>query len=123
MIEGTGPDAELFHVVAHGGHLLRVGTGGFLEIGDDLLDGAERNEVAKGFLAGDDPNGLTVIFSNVIGEQLLRLEARGEEMNIVENGVSNVGLREDGGELRLPDTLGEPGTGGALAEVMLDIIG
>jgi hypothetical protein len=44
-------------------------------------------------------------------------------MDVVENGVANVGFGEDGGELRLPHALGEPGAGGALAEVVLEIVG
>ena len=39
MVEGTGPDPELFHVIAHGGHMVRVRRCGFLQIVDDLLDG------------------------------------------------------------------------------------
>ncbi len=122
MLECAGPDVEFLHIVAHGGHVVGVGAGGFLEIGNDLLDGAKRNQVAKNFLTGDKTNRLTLIFCDVIDKKLVRLETGGEKVDIVEDSVLDIGFGKDGSELWLPDTLREPGTGGALAEMMLDIV-
>src|SRR5258708_401574 len=83
MGEGARPDAKLFHVVAHGRNLAGVRAGGFLEIGDDLLNRAKRNEVAKNFLARDEGNGLAVIFRDVVGEELVGLKAGRGKMNVV----------------------------------------
>src|SRR6266849_993984 len=88
VVKGAGPDAEFLHVVAHGGHLIRMSAGGLAEISNDLLDGAEGNEITQSFLAGEDANGLAVIFGDVVGEQLVRLEAGGEEVDVVENGIA-----------------------------------
>src|SRR5260370_9729073 len=55
--KGAGPDAEFLHVVAHGGHLIRMSAGGVAEISNDLLDGAEGNERAKNVLAGAGASG------------------------------------------------------------------
>ena len=74
-------------------------------------------------MAGEKANGLAVIFGDIVGEKFVGLEAGGEEVNIVENGVADVGFGENGGELRLPHTLGEPGTGGSLSEIVLEIVG
>jgi len=38
----SGPDAKLFHVVAHGSDAVRVDTGGIAQIGDDVLDFAKK---------------------------------------------------------------------------------
>src|SRR5579863_400257 len=123
MVEGAGPDAEFLHIVAHGGHLAGVGAGSVAKIGDDLLDGAEGNEIAEKLLAGENANGLAMVFGDVVGEQFFGLEAGGEKMDVVENGVADVGFGEDRGELRFPHALGEPSAGGALAEVLLEIVG
>src|ERR1700730_18799203 len=105
MVEGTGPDTEFLHIVAHGSHLVWVRAGGFLEISDDLLDGAERNEVAKNLLARNEANGLAMIFRDVVGKQLVGLEARGEKVDVVENRVAYVGFGENGSEVRLPEAV------------------
>src|ERR1700738_2150567 len=123
MVERAGPDPEFLHVVTHGSHLAGVSAGGFLEICYDLLDAAERNEVAKNFLTGNQANGLPVIFGDVVGKQFVGLEASREEVNVVENGVTDVGFRENGSELRLPNALGKPPSRGTLAKMVLDIVG
>jgi len=122
MLECAGPNPKFLHVVAHGGHVVRMSGGGFLEIGDDLFDGAKRNQVAKNLLAGDKANRLTLILGDVIRKKFIGLETGGEEVDVVKDRVLNIGFREDGSELRLPDTLREPRTGGTLAEMVLDIV-
>src|ERR1700737_2402728 len=123
MVEGAGPDTEFLHVVAHGSHLVGVRAGGFLEISDDLVDGAERNEVAKNLLSRNEANSLAVIFRDVVGKQLVGLEACGEKVDIVENRGAYVGFGETGRQLRLPDALGKPCAGGTLAEMVFEIVG
>jgi len=63
-----------------------------------------------------------LILGDVIRKKFIGLETGGEEVDVVKDRVLNIGLREDGSELRLPDTLGEPRTGGTLAEMVLDIV-
>src|SRR6267154_1138801 len=122
MFECAGPDAKFLHVVAHGGHVVRMSGGGFLEIGDDLFDGAKRNQVAKNFLTGNETNRLTLILGDVIRKKFIGLETGGEEVDVVKDRVLNIGFREDGSELRFPDALRKPGSGRTLAEMVLDIV-
>ena len=44
-------------------------------------------------------------------------------MDIIQDRVAGAGFRQNGGKLRLPDTLGQPRTGGAFAEVFFDVVG
>src|ERR1700757_1085887 len=123
MIERARPDAEFLHVVAHGRHLFGMGRGGFLEISNDLLDGSERNQVAKNFLPGNQANSLSMIFRDVVGKKLVGLESRGKKMNVIQNGVVDITFSQNRGELRLPNALRQPRSRGALAEMVLNIIG
>ena len=90
----AGPDTELFHVIAHGGHAAGVFAGGIAEIGNDVFDFAEGNEITKGFLPGIKPDGLATVFRNVGAEKFFRLEAGGEEMHIVDKGIGYIGVGE-----------------------------
>src|ERR1700676_827279 len=123
MVECPGPHAKLLHVVAHGSHLVGVGVRGLLQIVDHLLDSSERNQIPKNFLAGDQPNGLPMVFRDVVRKKLLWLESGRQKVDIVENGVANIGFREDGSELRLPNALRKPSPGGTLAKMVLQIVG
>src|SRR5260370_14208288 len=108
MVKGAGPDTEFLHVVAHGSHLARVRAGGFLEIRDDLLDGAEWNQVTKNFLAGDEANGLPMILGDIVGKQFVRLEHGAKKVNVVETDVADVRFRKNTRESRLPDMIRTP---------------
>ena len=44
-------------------------------------------------------------------------------MNVVKNGIADVGFGENGSKLRFPDTLGEPSASGTLAKMVLEIVG
>src|SRR5438034_1917882 len=65
------PDAEFFHVIAHGGHATRVDGGGIAQIGDDVFDLAEGNEIAESFLPRVKPHGLATVFGNVGAKEFL----------------------------------------------------
>ncbi len=123
VVVGSGPDAELFHVIAHGGHAAGVDAGGIAQISDDVSDFAERNEIAQSFLPGVKPHGSAAVFGNVGAKEFFRFEARGEEMDVIDERVSDVGGGESGGKLRFPDALGKPGAGGKPAEMFLEING
>ena len=57
---------------------------------------------------GKSATRLPVALGPERGVQLLGGEAGDEEVAVVHQGVSHAGVREVGGELGLPDTLGEP---------------
>src|SRR5260370_16464883 len=61
----SGPDTELFHVVAHGRHAPRVQVGSIAQISDDVFDFAKWNEIAQSFLPGVKPPGFATLFGNV----------------------------------------------------------
>ena len=88
VFKGARPSAEFFHIVAHCGDAIGMGGGGFLQMDHNLVDSVPRNEVAQRFLARDDTNRLAFIFGDVVAEQFLLLEARGEEMDVIEDGVA-----------------------------------
>src|SRR2546427_13023666 len=119
----SGPDAEFFHVVAHGSDAAWVETGSIAQISDDACDFAKGNEIAQSFLAGLKPHGLALVFGDVGAKEFLRFETRGEEVHVVYEGVGNVRGGKRGGKLGLPDALGEPRAGRNPAEVFLQIGG
>jgi hypothetical protein len=121
VVVRSGPDAELFHIIAHGGHAAGVEAGGIAQISDDVFDFAERNEIAKSFLPSVEPHGFATVFGNIGAKEFFRLEARGEEMDVIDERVSDVRGGESGGKLRFPDALGEPSAGRKPAEVFLEI--
>src|SRR5271165_164110 len=53
----------------------------------------------------------------------MRLEARGMEMDIVEERVAYAGIVQDAGKLRFPNALGKPRALWALAKMVLDVVG
>ena len=105
----AGPNAEFFHVVAHGGHAAGVNAGGIAQIGEDVFDFAERNEVAQGLLAGVEPHTFAPVFGDVSAKQFFGLEPGGEKVHVVHERVGDFSLGKNAGKLRLPDPLGEPG--------------
>ena len=54
--------------------------------------------------------------------QLVVAEPADEEMAVVHERVGDAGRREVGGELRLPDALGEPQSGRIRAEALLQVV-
>ena len=119
----AGPDAEFFHVVAHRGDATGMEICGVPQIRDDLFDFAEGDEVAQRLVARIEPHGLAAIFGDVVSEKLLRLEAGGEEVDVIHKRVGDVCGGECGWKLGFPDTFGEPSAGGKLAEMSFEIGG
>ena len=54
----------------------------------------------------NDADRLAFVLGDIVTEKFVLLETCGEEVNVVENGVLDVGLCEHGGELRLPNPFG-----------------
>ena len=123
MFVRTGPDAEFFHVVAHRRDSTGMEVCGVTQVRDDLLDLAERDEIAERFVSGKEADGLAAIFRDVVSEKLLRLEARGEKVDVIDKRVRHVCGSECGRKLRFPDALGKPGAGRKLAEMTFEIGG
>src|SRR2546430_3451230 len=123
MFVRSRPDAEFFHAITHGSNAARMDGGGIASISNDVLNFAEGNEIAESFLPGIEPHGLATVLGDVGAKEFLGLEARGEEMHVVNQGISNIGRGKRGGKLWLPNALGEPRAGRWLAEVLLQVGG
>ena len=119
----AGPDAELFHVVAHGRHAAGMNAGRFAQEGDHLFDFAEGDDVAQLLLAGVEPHAVAAVLCDVRAEKLLGLKAGGEEMHVIHQSVGHVGGSEGRGKLRLPDALGKPCAVGPLPKMFFEIAG
>ena len=74
-------------------------------------------------MPGIEPHGLAAVFGDISAKKFLGLEARGEEMHVVNQGISNIGRGKRGGKLWLPNALGEPSAGRQLAKVLLQVGG
>ena len=104
---GAGPAAELLAVV--GQHREPVaGAAELAQVVGGLLRRAERNEVAEPLVDGEERHPLAVALGPERGVQLLGGEAGDEEVAVVDQRVAHAGVGQVGGELRLPDPLGEP---------------
>ena len=121
MFVRSGPDTELFHVIAHGRHAARMEAGSVTQVRDDVFDFAKWNEIAQNFLPGVKPHCFATVFGDVGAKELFRFEARGKKMHVIDERVGHVGRGQGGGKLGLPNTLSEPGAGGKPAEVFLEI--
>src|SRR5208283_852334 len=122
MLKGPRPHAKLFHVVAKSGDATGMLLGRGFEIVDGFLDLAEGDEISQLLDARKEPYGLAAIFGDVGAVEFFRLEARGKKRQVIHQGITDVGLSQRGGQLRLPNALGEPGPGGALAKMFFKII-
>jgi hypothetical protein len=89
MSVGAGPDAEFFHVIAHGGNSTGIASRGVAQVGDHLFDLAKRDKISKGFLAGKEPDALAAVFGDVGAEEFLGLEAGRKEMDVVDESVAD----------------------------------
>ena len=87
MFERSRPAAELLHVIAHRGDAAGMRTKHFVQPRHHFIDGLPRNQIAQGFLAGDDANRLAFVFRDVIAEQFVLFESRRKKMNVVEHRV------------------------------------
>src|SRR2546429_4589546 len=85
-----------------------MNAGCIAQIGEDVFDFAERNEVPQGLLAGIEPHTFTAVFGDVSAKEFFGLEPGGEKVHVVHERVGDFGLGKTAGKLRLPDPLGEP---------------
>src|SRR5260370_5982503 len=92
-------------------------------MGDHGLSLAEGAEVPQRLLAWVKPNALAAVHGDISAEKLLRLEARGKKVDVVHQAVAHPRGSESRWKLRLPDALGEPRAGGALAKMLFEIGG
>jgi hypothetical protein len=95
----------------------------FAQVGGDLFDFAEGDEITERLLTGEEPNALAAIFGDVCPKEFLGFKASGKKMNIIDEGVANAGGGEGGGKLWLPNTLGDPGTCRMTPEVGFQVVG
>jgi hypothetical protein len=109
-ILGAGPTPELLAIVCQYRQLVTRGLEG-LEILGRLFGRPERDEIAQPFVDGEERDPLAVGFGPVGHVEPLLGKAAHEEMAVVDQGVFHTGLREVGGELGLPDPLGQPEPG------------
>jgi hypothetical protein len=120
---GSGPDAEFFEVVTHGGVGARMVRGGATQELRRFSSIVEWNQVAQSFQSGQEFYGVALVFDDVVAVELVEFESRAEKMIIVDKRVIHVRGSEGGGELRLPDTFGEPGAVRSRSEMFLNVIG
>src|SRR4029077_10501534 len=123
MSVGTRPNAEFFHVVTHRRHAAGMQSRCFAQVGDDVFDFAEGDEITERLLTGEEPNALAAIFGDVGPKELLGFKAGGKKMNIIDEGVANAGGGEGEEKLRLPNTLGDPGARRMTPEVGFQVAG
>ena len=91
MGASAGPNAEFFHVIAHRRHAAGMHGCSVAQIGDYVLDFAERDEIAERLLAGEKPDALPAVLGDVRAKEFLGLKASGEKMDIVDQCVVNGG--------------------------------
>src|SRR5579864_3260837 len=122
MIVSPRPDAEFFHVVAHGCDAAGMLAGGVAEKFDDLVRRAKGNEIPKGLETGNQTNGLSLILGNECSEELAGVESSVEEVVVVDESIFHSRGGKNRGQLRLPNTLGEPRAARALSKMKRNII-
>src|SRR3989441_480991 len=121
MVMRPGPDAELFHVIAHGGDAAGMEARGVTQVSDYVLDFSKRDEITQRLLAGIEPHALTAVFRDIGAKQFFGLEAGGKEVHVINERVSDICGGQRAGELRLPHALGKPSAGRELAEEFFEI--
>src|SRR5262249_5120775 len=121
MFRGARPDAEFLHIVAHGGGPTRMSARRITQVFKEVGHAAEGDQIAQILEAREKPNHITAILSNVSLKKLLRLESGGKKMDVVDKRVSDAGVRQNAGELRLPNALSKPGSRWPLAKVLFDV--
>src|SRR2546429_6624092 len=100
-----------------------MNAGCIAQIGEDVFDFAERNEVPQGLLAGIEPHTFTAVFGDVSAKEFFGLEPGGEKVHVVHERVGDFGLGKNAGKLRLPDPLGEPSACWTRPKMLLEIAG
>ena len=110
VIVGSRPGAEFFAIVARGGHAARISGSGVSQEAEGVFRRAKREQVPQGFEAGKDANGVPAVFRDVIAVKLVKFKTSGQEVHVVDDGVLDARGGQNAGQLRFPDTLGQPGS-------------
>ena len=122
MLECRRPRAELLAVVAHHPEprpvLGRVGT----QVGDDILHGPERDEVAQPLLGAEQRHERPLVLGDVGAPALLLGDRRRAEVRVVEDRPVVPGVTERRGQGRLPDAFGKPRPARPAPEQTLELI-
>ena len=104
---GAGPAAELLAVV--GQHREPVARAAELaQVVRGLLRRAEGDQIAEPLVDREERDPLAVALGPERRVELLGGEAGDQEVPVVHQRVAHAGVGQVGGELRLPDPLGEP---------------
>ena len=123
MLEGVRPGAELLAVVAHGAEPLAVLRGGVPEIGDDLVDLAERDAIAEPLLRAEDRQQPALVVGRVRPPHRVLRDGGRPEVGIVDDRRGIAGRHQGRRQVGFPDPLGEPGGPGPLPDQRLDRLG
>jgi hypothetical protein len=100
-----------------------MNAGRIAQIGEDVFDFAEWNEVTQGLLPGIEPHTFPAVFGEVSAKQFFGLEPGGEKVHVVHERVGYFGLGKNAGKLRLPDPLGKPSACWTRPKMLLEIAG
>ncbi|HQJ54070.1 MAG TPA: hypothetical protein PLZ80_05965 [Planctomycetota bacterium] len=114
-----GPHPELFHIVAVGEHGARRAFRGLAEDRQGVLDLAEGNGVPEAFQDREDREELALILGEEVPVQVRGLQARGQEVRVVQQRVPRARAGQERRKRRLPHAFGQPHAEGVDAEVLL----
>ena len=123
MLQGVRPGAELLAVVAHGAEPLAALRGGVPEIGDHLVDIAERDAIAEPLLRAEDRQQPALVVGRIRPPHRVLLDGGRPEVGIVDDRRGIAGRHQGRRQVGFPDTFGEPGGPGPVAHQCLDRLG
>ena len=110
----AGPDAELLPVVTENGRPARVADRS--EIGLDVLERVERDEIAQGLVDRKDAQAPAFVLGDIGRGQVA--DARIMKMLFIEEGELDPRRRQGPRQVGLPDALRQPEAPGLLAEIL-----
>ena len=120
---GRRPRPELLAVVAHHPDARPVLGGVLAQVVDDVLDRPPRDPVAQPLLGAEDRDRTALVLGDVRAPQVVLGDRRGPEVRVVEDRPGVAARGERGGQVRLPDPLGQPRAGRPRPEHLLDLVG
>ena len=110
VLPGRGPGAELLAVVAHHADPLPGLCRVLAQVGDHVIDLAERDQVAEALLRAEDRQHAALVVRRVRPPVAIFGDRRRSEVVVVDDRPAVAGGDERRRHVRLPDPLGEPGT-------------
>ena len=123
MLEGRRPRPELLAVIAHRPEPIAGRRRVRPEMLDDLLDVAERNQVAQALLGAEDGQPPALVVGRVRGPVLFVGDGRRPEMGVIDDRPRIARIDERGRQRRLPDALRQPCARGTAACHPLQFVG